>query len=41
MPESGQVLLAGTVAVLIALCTVNVQAIKAAFANPATSLRSE
>jgi putative ABC transport system permease protein len=34
-------LLAGLVAVLIALCTVSFQAIRAALANPATSLRSE
>ncbi len=34
-------LLAGMVALLIALCTVSFQAIRAALANPATSLRSE
>ena len=33
--------LAGAVALLIALCTVSFQAIRAALANPATSLRSE
>ncbi|HXO74150.1 MAG TPA: FtsX-like permease family protein, partial [Puia sp.] len=32
---------AGVVAVVIALCTVSVQAIKAAFANPVKSLRTE
>jgi putative ABC transport system permease protein len=34
-------LIAGVVALLIALCTVSFQAIRAALANPATSLRSE
>ena len=32
---------AGSIAILIALCTVSVQAIKAALANPVKSLRSE
>jgi putative ABC transport system permease protein len=34
-------ILAGTMAILIALCTVSFQAIRAAIANPVTSLRSE
>jgi len=34
-------LIAGLVAVLIAIITISVQAIKAAFANPVKSLRAE
>jgi putative ABC transport system permease protein len=33
--------LAGAVAILIALCIVSLQAVKAAFANPVKALRSE